>query len=169
MSIYYVGIIPYSDSLTHHGIKGQKWGIRRYQNLDGTLTPAGKERYGSDISQLKDGKLRRQMLRNGYTLSIKNGGKGLNREKKLTRRAVEDMRSASDAKKRKDIGEKFIKDLASVRLESMGYEANSNNVEVLSAKKWFRNSTWLTNTLASIGAEGVEYTSNDDYKVGRKF
>ena len=28
--------------LEHHGIKGQKWGIRRYQNPDGTLTNAGK-------------------------------------------------------------------------------------------------------------------------------
>lgn len=32
-----------SSELTHHGIKGQKWGIRRYRNLDGTLTDEGKE------------------------------------------------------------------------------------------------------------------------------
>ena len=32
--------------LYHHGIKGQKWGIRKYQNEDGSLTPAGRERYG---------------------------------------------------------------------------------------------------------------------------
>lgn len=31
--------------LQHHGIKGQKWGIRRYQNSDGSYTTAGKERY----------------------------------------------------------------------------------------------------------------------------
>lgn len=35
----------YKDSLMHHGIKGMKWGIRRYQNSDGSLTPAGKKRY----------------------------------------------------------------------------------------------------------------------------
>ena len=31
------------DTLTHHGVKGQKWGVRRYQNYDGTLTAKGKE------------------------------------------------------------------------------------------------------------------------------
>ena len=34
-----------SDELMHFGIKGQKWGIRRYQNEDGSYTEAGKERY----------------------------------------------------------------------------------------------------------------------------
>ena len=34
--------------LYHHGIKGMKWGIRRYQNKDGSLTPAGKNRYSPE-------------------------------------------------------------------------------------------------------------------------
>ena len=36
-----------SDTLAHHGILGQKWGIRRWQNEDGSLTEAGKKKYGS--------------------------------------------------------------------------------------------------------------------------
>ena len=38
------------NELTHWGIKGQKWGVRRYQNPDGTLTEAGKKRYYRTIS-----------------------------------------------------------------------------------------------------------------------
>lgn len=36
--------------LMHHGIKGQQWGVRRYQNPDGTLTEAGRKRYSTTIS-----------------------------------------------------------------------------------------------------------------------
>ena len=35
-------------ALYHYGIKGQKWGVRRYQNPDGTLTAEGKARYGAN-------------------------------------------------------------------------------------------------------------------------
>lgn len=37
--------------LQHHGILGQKWGVRRYQNTDGTLTSEGKARLSSKIKQ----------------------------------------------------------------------------------------------------------------------
>ena len=48
----YYAIEDETEDLQHHGIKGQKWGIRRFQRPDGTRTPAGKKRerenYGDD-------------------------------------------------------------------------------------------------------------------------
>ena len=38
--------------LMHHGIKGQKWGVRNYQNVDGTLTAEGKERYQKKVAAM---------------------------------------------------------------------------------------------------------------------
>lgn len=42
---FYIALEENKAYLEHHGIHGQKWGLRRYQNPDGTLTPAGRERY----------------------------------------------------------------------------------------------------------------------------
>lgn len=40
-----------NDILEHHGILGMKWGVRRYQNKDGSLTSAGEKRYARDIQE----------------------------------------------------------------------------------------------------------------------
>lgn len=42
----YYGIVNTDVFIRHHGVKGQKWGIRRFQNEDGSLTEAGRKRYG---------------------------------------------------------------------------------------------------------------------------
>ena len=41
------------NELAHHGIKDMKWGVRRYQNPDGSLTPEGRRRYGVGDASLK--------------------------------------------------------------------------------------------------------------------
>lgn len=41
------------NELYHHGIKGQRWGVRRFRNADGTLTPAGRRRIKQQESDVK--------------------------------------------------------------------------------------------------------------------
>jgi hypothetical protein len=47
----YIAMSRKDAYLAHHGILGQKWGIRRYQNKDGSLTPEGRARYGANFEK----------------------------------------------------------------------------------------------------------------------
>lgn len=44
----------YTNELYHHGIKGQEWGVRRFQNSDGTLTEEGLRRYGKHMKATRE-------------------------------------------------------------------------------------------------------------------
>lgn len=68
--------IKNNDELYHHGIKGQKWGVRRYQNEDGSLTAAGKQKLVQNRS--------RQLLSNNKTNTISSNKKTLVSNKSKT-------------------------------------------------------------------------------------
>lgn len=75
------------DFLAHHGVIGQKWGHRRYQNPDGSLTPEGRRHWGlSDTSKMSDKELQdainRSNLERRYAVAMstsktKNSAKNL--------------------------------------------------------------------------------------------
>lgn len=100
-----------STYLVHHGIKGQQWGVRRFQNEDGTLTAAGKERYysrdefNSDIDDFKRNK-------NNEICALNRSAEKLtamaNDVGKLYQKAYKQMTLSEDAER--NIWEKLHKD-----------------------------------------------------------
>lgn len=62
--------IQTGEYLEHHGIKGQKWGVRRYQNSDGSLTAAGRSKYAKDIAK-SDYKTNRMQIKQEKTNSFR--------------------------------------------------------------------------------------------------
>ena len=67
------------QQLYHHGILGMHWGIRRYQNEDGTLTPAGKKRYKEAKKDAKE-----------YARAKMYYGEGAGTRRKLIKNKVEE-------------------------------------------------------------------------------
>lgn len=128
----------YKDELYHWGIKGMKWGVRRYQNKNGTLTAAGKKHYsgdgnageeaeqveyapkrtGKDASAYTDEELRariqRMQMEDQYrTLMGKTDVRvdDPNRELKLEKERLQLQKDVKQLRHDVYVGESFIKDV----------------------------------------------------------
>ena len=80
----------YENELYHHGIKGQKWGVRRFQNTDGSLTSDGKKRYGEGSDRVEKYSKKAVGWEN-RAINAKTGiGRGISTEMAMYRRAKSD-------------------------------------------------------------------------------
>lgn len=85
------------DELTHWGIKGMRWGVRRYQRKDGSLTPAGKKRLETENASLKK---EAQVLKNRKSTQAKFDRLA------AKRKAIEDEKKALDDADKTRLGKK---------------------------------------------------------------
>ena len=129
------------NELYHHGIKGMRWGVRRYQNADGSLTPAGKKRalkMQNDYTNFssnkryrdKDGNLtysgRKKALKMKEQYSELTGGKQL---RKFS------SNSNTKAKSFRDMSDSELKDKTNRLIAEKNYLEAKRNLDTLTPKQ----------------------------------
>ena len=96
-------MIQNADCIQHYGIKGMKWGVRRYQNKDGTLTAAGKKREAAKDANRAEIQDRKEAYKNRRTLSdeeINTRVRRLEQEKRLKSLTEDDIAPGRSAAKK---------------------------------------------------------------------
>lgn len=85
------------NELYHHGIKGQKWGVRRFRNTDGTLTSAGKRRAKASADRDKVNEIRKKKVSEMSNQELRDANNRLQLE-----------RQYNDLTRKKSIGKKAV-------------------------------------------------------------
>jgi len=101
----------YSGYLAHHGVKGQKWGVRRYQNEDGTLTKKGRTRWDKAIRDI-DEVLNHPKTKNLYSPEER---KKLEAYRDSLQSKADKIRAKRETKKAKKDADKSIRDVGWAR------------------------------------------------------
>ncbi|MBO7451256.1 MAG: hypothetical protein J6U54_12910 [Clostridiales bacterium] len=98
-------------TLQHHGIMGQKWGVRRYQNADGSLTDAGRKRYMRTDKRLIENQ-RVKTVQSGYNerRSMKQAKKYLERVRKAEEKGKLTQKKLSKAEMKLSVASQMLLD-----------------------------------------------------------
>lgn len=117
-----------SDTLTHYGIKGMKWGVRRFQNKDGSLTPAGRKRYGED--DVADSTKKETKVSGDYKKARRSISEMTDEELMTAVRRLETEKRYRDLNPEKvSLGKKFVDSVLIPAAKGAGTAAWKNYIE----------------------------------------
>ena len=157
----------YGPDLYHHGIKGMKWGVRRFQRSDGSLTPAGKKRYSSDIEGAKEkvqsAKKEQRKASLAYQLNPYDGKNldRLNKSKQNVKDAKEDL---TDERVKEKLNNQVKKSKRQEKLEARYKEQGFTDEEaVVAAYKRARTEKIIAITAGVTVAAVTAYAAYKHY------
>lgn len=105
--------------LCHWGIKGQKWGIRRFQNKDGSLTPVGRKRYADDnVHEDYKNAHTRTSVRTMSTTELNEKNQRLEAERKYNALMPKEKSNVEKAKKAIDETSGLVKTLKNIEQDT---------------------------------------------------
>lgn len=137
--------------LAHHGILGQKWGVRRYQNPDGSLTNAGAKRYVKVESKY-----------NRYLSKSKSFDDKISAARKKNRAKIENKISKIEAKRNLENADKLDRKIEKKKAQLKDFDDYTKSVNA-SAKKYNRIINDYKNAKLTAITDS-NYTKTTEYK-----
>ena len=115
------------SELQHHGILGMKWGVRRWQNKDGSLTAEGKKRYGSDYDDVPHA-VKESEKSSGKSGSSDGGSSGSRtNQQALSSEKKNDTSGMTDAELQKAVNRKRLEQDYARLNDNENKDQNQNN------------------------------------------
>jgi hypothetical protein len=140
-----------NTELYHYGVKGMKWGVRRYRNYDGSYTKAGLKRYDESLAKYEKADARYKKAKSDYKAAKKTGTSTDGMKTEITNAKLN----------RKTTKQKLEKDYRHLKLDKLGDQGK----DLYASGKTITGNKKTSEMLSTIGSMSVAAAAYN-YKTG---